>query len=226
MNLDLKITLFFLSIILSFYIAFFNFYDVGRYCSIRKAKKVEQIKPYVTRYSNLQPFIGNTVIISFTLFNEKDIISIQPMILSLLDQTHKAQIILNIVDTNSYDIPSQYKDFLTINETTDYKKFTNLMPVMGVKIEANTKFIIINDNHKIYGKDFIQLLVKESNKQPNTLIISNSKDACTSEAYLVESDFFTRNIQMNVTKDCNWFNNSRKSDIKEFDFHYTENYPY
>jgi hypothetical protein len=228
MNLDLKITLFFLSIILSFYIAFFNFYDVGRYCSIRNAKTIE---PYVEKYSNLQPFTENSVTVSFTLLNEKDITSIQPMIISLLDQTYKAHLILSIVDKKFYVIPSNYDGnrFLTIDakENNDYKKFTNLVPIIsGNHKEADEKVLVINNNHKIYGKDFIQQMVQESVKKPKTVIISNSMDVCSSEAYLVEPGFFKRITKDSFSDDCNWFNNILLPDIKTSNFRYIENYSY
>lgn len=223
MDFHLKVTLWLFSIILSFYISIFIFLDVGRYCRLRNNKS--SIQNHIKNFEKLSPL--NNVVVSIALNENENLDDVKPMISSILDQTVKTHIIINYVNKPVNKIPDDYSMFATLKpkENNSFGKFFNLLPILLSKdTEDDSKILVINNNNVIFGKDFINTAVKKSKENPNKIILSNSNDICSSDAYVVEPNFFKS--FKDFKDDCAWIYSVIKPEISYLQFQYKENYNY
>ena len=140
-----------------------------RYKNLQKAS----IQQYINNYGNVEKKCKDKIILSFTTTPDR-IKYITPMLLSLLDQTSRVdQIAMNIPEKCndcSYDVPSEYKDICNVYTVgKDYGIGTKYVPTLLREDNCGTKIILVDDN-KIYGKDFIEKIVQESEKYPDKVI--------------------------------------------------------
>jgi cellulose synthase/poly-beta-1,6-N-acetylglucosamine synthase-like glycosyltransferase len=194
-----KITVIILTIISTLISVIFivlSYFGITRYISLRRDKSKKLIEQYKTLSKASD---SNKVIISFTT-TLQNIDRIRPMINSILDQTVRVdQIILVLPYGSTYNIPEYLKEIVTIVPTgKNYGEGTKLIPTLLREKECDTIIIAINDN-KIYGKDFIETLVEEANKNPNTVLI----DKCNS-TILVRPEYFGCDI---IDRDKDTFTN-------------------
>ncbi len=138
-----------------------------------KKLKQDSMQKYINNYKNIDRKCKDKVILSFTTIPSR-IKYITPMLLSLLDQTARVdQIAMNIPEKCndcSYDIPEKYKDICNIYTVgKDYGIGTKYIPTLLREDNCGTKIILIDDN-KIYGKDFIEKILIESDKYPDKVI--------------------------------------------------------
>jgi hypothetical protein len=183
MQKNSKFSLFLFVSAMSVMVALLMYCQLDRYiwlnCVDLESKQIEN-------YKNL-PKIDNDskVIISLTLTPES-LEKNKKMLNSLLDQTTKVdQIILNIPPTEKkYKIPELYNKIATINELgKNYED--KITPTLLRETDGNVKIIFL-DGEYIYGKDFIQTMVEQSDKKPNCIIKS-------SNSILLKPEFFTLN---------------------------------
>ena len=212
-----------ISSILSIIMILLSYFGIVRYFSLH----IQDSNKFVENYSKLdQADKKNKVVISFTTTPEK-INKIKPMLNSLLDQTVKVdQIVLNIPYTcngKKYDIPEKYKDIMNIFRCgKDYGPGTNIIPTLLREGECGTKIIYLNDD-QIYGKDFIETLVKASQNHPDKVIYTKN-DMDSSGGVLVKPEFFNSSV-INREKeyfDDNWFKNH--INVDKIKISYSENF--
>jgi hypothetical protein len=167
-----------------------QYFGLTRYISLHCSK----CEPYIKTYSSLpvNKVKGQRVVISFSATPE-NIEKINPMILSLMDQTIKVdEISLNLYGKLDYKIPDKYKDMINIYKCgKDYKEMMKLVPTLLREYEKNT-IIIYLDEMVVYGKDFIEKLVEESTINPDKIIE-------TRYAVLIKPDFVDKNIVSEIS---------------------------
>ena len=189
-------------------------------------KKLQQssLKQYVNNYRNIDKKCKDKVVISFTTTPNR-IKDITPMLLSLLDQTARVdQIAMNIPEKcndYSYDIPKEYGDICNIYTAgKDYGIGTKYVPTLLREDNCGTKIILIDDN-KIYGKDFIEKIIQESNKYPDKVIYVGPEFKGSS-AILIKPEFIDC---INHHKcDDKWLENNLKADKIMLDYKYNKKY--
>ena len=189
------------------------YFGIIRYLKLH----VDSHKPYIERYKNLNKASeNNKVILSFSS-NVKKINKIMPMLKSILDQTVKVdQIVLNLPE-NNYNIPNEYNDILNIFYCgKDYGPATKIIPTLLREDNADTIIILLKDNY-IYGKDFIETMIEESNKD-DSAIISN-------QGILIKTKYFDPNSilerkETDLTE--NWILNNIR--YKKKHIQYSENF--
>jgi hypothetical protein len=187
-----KFSMFLFFSALSVLIAFAVYYQLDRYlwlCSVKPSdKKVEN-------YKNLPKVDDKKVVISLTLTPE-ELEKNTKMLNSILDQTVKVdQILLNIPPTDKeYKIPDIYKKTTTINKLG--KKYDdNILPTLLREVDSDSKIIYLDSNY-IFGKDFIQTMLEESNKN-NDCILKNKN------VILLKPEFFKTDFGLNNVKTKN-----------------------
>lgn len=167
-----------------------QYFGITRYLSLHYSK----CEPYIKTYGSLpvNKVDNQRVVISFSVSPE-NITKINPMILSILDQTIKVdEISLNVYSGLKYDIPEKFKDMMNIYKCgKDYKELTKLVPTLLREHEKNT-IIICLDEMIVYGKDFIEKLIDESVKNPDKVIL-------TKHAILIKPDYVDKNIVSEIS---------------------------
>jgi hypothetical protein len=144
---------------------------------------------YVNKYKNL-PKKPDRVVVCFSVDDKKDI---KPFIKSILDQTIQIDDIgLTIPEEQNEDsLPSVIKKILSLyKHSKDYDDANTLVCSVLRETEGDTKIIILEPN-MVYGEDFIQTLIEESEKNPDNVIHVNSEN---SKQMLVKPRFFTDKI--------------------------------
>lgn len=175
---------------------------------------------YIENYSSLPKANENRrVVLSFTV-NDKTISKLKPMINSILDQTVKVNdIILCVPYKFMSKIPKYVKNIATIIPCgKDYGTANKLIPALLREKESNSIIIALNEN-KVYGKDFIESMVTNAEKQGDCCIVTNEKSAILVIPEALENDVL--DYTSNRKYDEDWFlKKSKNSDI----FEYTENF--
>jgi hypothetical protein len=223
MEKNLKITLFFLSIIISILITTITYFGLDRYYTLQK----DCSDKYIDNYKNLTK-LDDKIIISLSA-TDSNLENLRPMLNSLLDQTIRVdKIILNLPPLSSgqtYTIPENYKKFLTRkNLLKDYGYGNNIIPTLLDEKNTDTKIIYL-ENNNIYGKDFIQKLVEESNKYPDNPI--GVRDHTQEYSNLVKPKFFEGTVassDSSTVYDKNWIDSHLKTN--KIYMNYIENYIY
>jgi len=118
---------------------------------------------------------------------------ITPVINSLLEQTVKVDLIsITVPYGDKYKIPTKIIDGVSLLRTgQDYGELNALIPVVLKEGDNNTHIITVKDN-KIYGIDFVDILIQNSLKYPNSIIYTNKKDIL--DGALFKPKFFDDNI--------------------------------
>jgi hypothetical protein len=178
---------------------------------------------YLKNYQNLDKAdTNNKVIVSITTTPNK-ISKLKPVLNSILDQTVKIdQIALNIpykYNGNEYKIPEEFTKFVSVYRCgMDYGPGTKLIPTLLREDECGTIIITLDDD-QIYGKDFIETLIYESNKNPNNAIYIN-ENKCSS-GLLVKPEFFDPNNilkrDINLLED-DWIKNNIKAKCSKINY--------
>lgn len=222
-----KKVMFFVSIFLSLYLTLFMYFEVFRFLKMRFSKINYENYHKLDKADN-----DNRVVISLSL-TDKNISSIKPMLFSLIDQTVKVDnIVLNLANkTDEYILPSEYTNFLTVYDNLQsYGSLINILPTKRRERDQNTIIIYINNNHIVYGKDFIQTMVETSNKYPDSIITTN-KDFCKSDAVLVRMQSFqkieaTEYSQTPSFFTCEWLKTKLTSNTTIKSINYFDNVMY
>jgi len=147
--------------VISLIIAFLSFFGIFRYFNLH-FKKSEN---FINNYKNLDKPKNNSKITISIGTTGKRLKNIRPMLNSILDQTVKVdEIFINIPECSyEYEIPNDYKSIFTILPCgKNYGIATKFIPTLLREDNADTKIIFLDDNY-IYGKDFIETLINESN---------------------------------------------------------------
>jgi hypothetical protein len=162
-----------ISTIVSLAIIFLTYFGISRYITLKYQTNSDK---YIQNYSKLNNHKNKDKVIISTTTTPERISKIRPMINSILDQTVKVnEIALIIQEDKKYDIPPYLKNIVKIYPSgKDYGKGTKIIPILFKEKECDTTIIALDDN-VIYGKDFIQTLLEERDKNPDTVLIDNKK---------------------------------------------------
>ena len=164
----MDLSIFLIITIIPMIIVILYYFGIIRYFKLH----IDSHKSYIEKYKNLnKASANNRVILSFTSTPSK-VNKIKPMIKSILDQTVKVdQIVLNLPknNNNNYNIPNEYNDMLNIFYCNDYGEATKIIPTLLREDNSDTIIILLNDDY-IYGKDFIETMIEESNKNDEAII--------------------------------------------------------
>lgn len=191
-----------ISVVLSVVMILVSYFGIIRYFTLH----IKPTEGFIHNYKNLDRADTGRVVISFTTTPDR-ISKIKPMLNSIIDQTVKVdQIALNIPyesNGNSYDIPKGYEQFLSIYRSEkDYGECGKYIPTLLREGECGTKIIYLDDN-QVYGKDLIEVLVEESNKNPDKAIYTKENMNSTG-GVLVKPEFFNCNV---LARDKEMFDN-------------------
>lgn len=157
-----------ISTVLSLAFILLSYYGITRYISLY-TKSPER---FIRDYSNLPKASKNRVVIS--LATTPDTVDrLKPVLNSILDQTVKVDQILLITSRYDINIPKYVNDIANVIPAgKDYGKGTKLIPTLLREKECNT-IIIALDNNVIYGKDFIETIIEESEKNPDAMLVDS-----------------------------------------------------
>jgi hypothetical protein len=181
-------------------------------------------KQYIQDYRHLKKCTNDKVVLSLTTVPER-IKKIKPMLNSLLNQTVRVdRIALNIPEkckNKDYDIPNEYNELCNIfNVGRDYGPGTKYVPTLLREKDCGTKIILLDDDY-IYGKDLIEVLLKESEKNPNKcLYIGN--DFKTANGILLKPEFIDK-VTHNYC-DNQWLKDNLK--VEKMKIPYKKNYKF
>lgn len=172
---------------------------------------------YASNYKNLEKADEkNRVVVSFTATPE-EMKKLKPFINSLLDQTVKVdEIALSIPYKDMGSVPPWLKKIADVyGYSNDYDDAGGLISSVLREGEEQTKIIVV-EPRMVYGKDFIQTMVEESDKHPKS-IIYGGKSKETRNGVLIKPVFFDVNIsQYRKGYGCNlWLNECARETVKE-----------
>jgi len=143
----------------------FTYYGIFRYGSIY----FTNIDKFIENYSTLPEASKSKIVVAFTTPSKQN--KLKPFISSILDQTVKVNVI-NYVVKPGENIPDNYLSKIVnfVPSGKDYNEYSNITPIL-LKERSNDVIIISLSADYIYGKDFIENLLEESDKNPDTVIL-------------------------------------------------------
>jgi hypothetical protein len=186
-----------------------------------------QMEGYSKHYKNLDKIGEHKIIISMTA-TPKQMSQLTHTIKSLLDQTVKVDLISVIVPYgDQYVLPKELKDSVSVFRCGSNKGLLNcLLPVIMRESESTTRIITLGTG-KAYGKDFIETLLEESDKNPDNIIYVNNKNYMDLTKGIVFSTKFFKEDFIDIPKEGvngnKWINDYFK-DKKKKRINYGENY--
>jgi len=176
-------------------------YGIMRYFSLHLYDTESYVKPF----TQLPKADKNRVVVTFTA-SPTDLVKLTPFLNSILDQTVRVDDIALTIPYKDMDkVDDKYKKILTVyGYSKDYENAANLVCSVLREPEANTKIIIVEPN-MVYGQDFIQSMVEESNQHPDKIIYGN-KNRQIKWGVLVQPKFFDDKISNyeNGSGCCGW----------------------
>ena len=162
-----------------------------------------------------------------TTATPKQISKLSHVIKSLLDQIVRVDLISLIIPYgNQYNIPEDLKKSVVEFRCGQDQGILNcLAPAVLREAESTTRIITLGAS-TIYGKDFIETLLEESEKYPDKIIYINDKDDIdlTKGAVFFTKFFNTNFVNIPEGVDGNqWVNNYFKN-FPKHRLKYRENY--
>ena len=131
---------------------------------------------YSKHYKNLDKIGKHKTVISMTA-TPKQMNKLTHTIKSLLDQTVKVDIISVIVPYgDQYRLPKELNDSVSVFRCGSNQGLLNcLLPAVMRESESTTRIITLGAG-TAYGKDFIEMLLEESDKNHDKIIYVNNKN--------------------------------------------------
>jgi hypothetical protein len=188
-----------------------------RYLGIRMSSSSDKL---TENYSNLEYHKPkHKVIVSLSIINT-NLDNIRPVINSILDQTIKVDQIALITENKEINLPEYLTKIVnTFPSGKDYGKGNSIIPLLLKEKECDT-IIIGLDNNVVYGKDFLELLLDESEKNQDSVIADNNKYAILLKPEHYGCEILERDQEKYDEK---WFlDNTKKHKI----LNYGENFKY
>ncbi len=201
-----------ISTILSIIFILVQYYGIDRYGEMY----FRDPSYFIENYSKLPNAKEGRVVITVSTTPE-GILKMSPMINSILDQTVKVDLIsLVTLPNKTYNIPKYIESVAVVFKAgKDYREATSLVPMLLREKECDTTIIALKDNI-VYGKDFVEFLVEESKKKPDSVIVDKSNTAI-----LVKPEHFGCDVVDTDQFTDDWFKKkARKNSIVK----YYENY--
>lgn len=127
---------------------------------------------YIKKYASIPSKTQKKVVLSFTVKPTQEKY-LKPLVNSILDQTVRVnQIYLNVPETENIQIPTFMKDVVSVMECgRDYGEANKFIPTILREHDSNTILIFLSYKH-VYGKDFIETLLAEHEKDLRSTLIS------------------------------------------------------
>jgi len=178
---------------------------------------------YIKDYKKLDKIYKDKVVISLTTTPD-NMKKLKPVINSLLDQTVQVDLIsLCIPEGNDeYKLPSELKDAVAIFRCGNNQELNPLISSIMREGESTTSIIVLGDDY-VYGKDFVETLIEESNKNPHDIIcVGNSINL--NKGALFKTDFFKEDFLEKNNQTPNEFVNNYFKNHKQIHLNYYENY--
>jgi hypothetical protein len=218
MNKKTTIIFTIISSILSVIYILLTYYGIIRFYTIKNTKT----EKFINTYSSLPKASEKNKVLISLYWNNIDFNKLKPLLNSILDQTVKVDMIaINIPDTiDDKNIPESIKKIVNIFKfKKDYGESTNLIPTLFRENECDTVIIALK-NYKIFGKDYIESLIEQIEKNPNNIIMH--KDAIVVKPLFFGCNVLGRNKNENIT------NNDiiSQSKNKVITFNYSETFNY
>ena len=183
--------------------------------------KLQNPDTYIENYNKLPTTKQKRVVLSFTTIPD-NINKIKPMINSILDQTVKVNQIALVTpyhyNGQKYNFPPYLKNVANnFPSGKNYGEGTKLIPILLREKECDTIIIAINDNY-IYGKDFVETMVKAVEDNPDTVLVDKNHSAIVLRPEYFGCDVIDRDKDK---FDEEWFiSKAKKSKVID----YSENY--
>lgn len=206
-----------ISTVISLAFILLSYFGVIRYLSLH----VQSSDSFVKAYSKLPKASKDRTVISFTTTPDR-VKKLKPMLNSILDQTVKVDQIALVIpykyEGKKYNLPKYLIGIVNVFPAgKDYGEGTKLVPVLLREKECDTIILALDDD-RVYGKDFVEIMVGEAAKNPGTVLIDSKNSAI-----LVKPDYFgCEVIDRDKDKfDTQWFlDKAKKSKV----IHYGESY--
>ena len=149
-----------------------NYFGLIRYINIY----LYSTESYQKNYKNLDKIGKYKTIISLTT-TPKQMSKLSHVIKSLLDQTVRVDLIsINVPNGDQYNLPIDLVKSVLLSRCDEDKGLLNcLLPSILKENESTTRIITLGAG-TIYGKDFIETLMDESEKHQDKIIYSNTND--------------------------------------------------
>lgn len=165
------------------------YYGIIRYVKLH----VVSTDTYIENYMKLPKASKDRVTVCFTA-EAKQLENLKPFINSILDQTVRVDdIALTIPYKDMNKVPENLKKILSsYGYNKDYDNAGNLICSVLREPEAETKIIVVEPN-MVYGQDFIETIIEESEKNPDKIIYAN-KTKDPKWGVLLKPKFFTDKI--------------------------------
>ena len=181
---------------------------------------------YSKNYKNLDKIGKHRTVISLTA-TPKQMKKLTHTIKSLLDQTVRADLISVVVPYgNQYKLPKELKDSVAVFRCGQDRDLLNcIIPAITRESESTTRIITLGAG-RAYGKDFIETLMEESEKNPEKIIYMNNKNYMDLTKGIVFYTKFFKEYFLNTPKGVNgnkWINDYFRNFPKKR-INYGENY--
>lgn len=202
------------SSLLSLAMILLSYFGVVRYIGMHVASTDKLIE----NYSKLPKAHEGRVVLSFAV-QHKDMNNLKPMFNSLLDQTVKVDQLALVVPMNQKkSVPEHMKQIVSVFPAgKDYGAGNKLIPILLKEKECGT-IIIAVENDIVYGKDFIEKIIAESDKHPGVVLTDSKR-----RAILTKPEYYGCEVLDHNKKEYSkeWFIQQAKK-AKQID--YGENY--
>lgn len=207
-----------ISLIVSFIFLFYMIFDYLGYVRYLKLH-LYSMSSYIENYTKLDKADKTRVVVSFK-YNKENVKDLKPFINSILDSSVRVDdISICTPYKNIKNIPEEMKKVLSIVGTSLDKIDNDIHYSILKEPESNTKIIIVNPD-MIYGKDFIQTIVDESNSNPDKIICDKNENAL-----LIKPEFFcSKNEKLSQKENFSiqkWVENCDRQKMK---LKYNENF--
>lgn len=160
-----KIIIFLVVTVISVLYILSVYFDVIRYIRVHSKNRLKNSK----KYASLPKASDSRVVLSLGP-NEERVGKLYTTLNSLIDQTVKVdQICINV--PYSFKVPEEYNEVANIYRTgVDYKEAAKYKPTLYRETDKNSTLIYLRDD-VVYGKDFIENILRVANENPGKAII-------------------------------------------------------
>jgi len=211
MKRDTKVALLYFTTILSILNLYLKYYQVYRYISLY----FSDLDKYFEKYKDLKRLVEENVVLIID-FNTSTKKQIDLLLKSILDQTFAVTDIYFINKNMNEEQLSYYKEKGIKILSGDKNIYYDAVIKACKKVTDCNTVVVALDESIIYGKDFIEILLRENSKKPLTLLQNKN-------GVLFKPDFFKTSI-VDSNKDINIVD-YLNDNIEIENINYNENYP-
>jgi hypothetical protein len=155
-----------ISAILSLVYLLLNYYGLSRYMTMYWYS----VESFFKGYNNLDKIGNNKIIVSIYAIPDK-MNHLNKVLKSILDQTVKVDMIsITVPEDVQYVLPDELKDYITLHTCNkDNGTLNSITSTINMETESTTNIITLASD-TIYGKDFIESLMDEVEKNPDKIV--------------------------------------------------------